>query len=307
MRNRLRQVLVILGVLWGASSRLAADEYFRPLPDTQLRLGDLGNWTETPWGLEGTEVRGYLQGEWPAGEPEEDGPPILPEPMVFDLIRPLGARRGEREVNVLGMVPLNRSFSKAGVADDPLGIVPRSPDRRGIEWAPEIEVALWDGFAVEFELPFEEARLEAYKAAAQWTFGTGLNNQFIHGTQVIVQYDVDEPLWTPTFLYLAGLKIDPVWSLLMMYGFRTEFAGRGVQERTETILNVSLFAEVTERFTLGMETNYAGAMSGVSTWLAMPQIHWDISERLTLQGGVGARFTEEFTLPEAAFRVISEF
>lgn len=36
---------------------------------------------------------------------EERGPRI-PEPMVFDLVRPLGAKRGEGEINVLGMIPL---------------------------------------------------------------------------------------------------------------------------------------------------------------------------------------------------------
>lgn len=38
---------------------------------------------------------------------EERGPRI-PEPMVFDLVRPLGAKHREGEINVLNVIPLRR-------------------------------------------------------------------------------------------------------------------------------------------------------------------------------------------------------
>lgn len=69
---------------------------------------------------------------------EEKGPRV-PEPMVFDLVRPLGALKGTVEINSLGMIPLSRTIRKVDGATDPLGLVRRSPDRRGVEWAPEIE------------------------------------------------------------------------------------------------------------------------------------------------------------------------
>ena len=50
----------------------------------------------------------------------EDDPVLIPEPMVFDLVRGLGADKGELEVNVLGVFPLESS------------------DPRETEWAPEI-------------------------------------------------------------------------------------------------------------------------------------------------------------------------
>ena len=31
--------------------------------------------------------------------------PVIPEPMVFDMMRPLGAARGELEVNALALTP----------------------------------------------------------------------------------------------------------------------------------------------------------------------------------------------------------
>lgn len=243
--------------------------------------------------------------EDPAVEGRE---PRIPEPMVFDLVRPLGALRGELEVNVLGLVPLNRARGGTAALPDPLGMVPRSPDRRGIEWAPEIEYAVWDGFAVEFELPFEERHLEAYKAAAQLTFGTAFNDTFIHGMQVIVQYDIDPRITHPTFLYIAGWRIDEVWSTLLMVGFRSEIESRrDVAERTEKLLNWSLFADVTDYMSLGLETNVATAMNGDSTLFVIPQIHWEATNDFMIQAGVGVRFATDFTLPEAGFRVIRTF
>jgi len=111
---------------------------------------------------------------------EENGPQV-PEPMVFDLIRPLGAKRGEAEVNVLGLIPLRQRSGTVDDVPDPLGLVRRSPDSQEFEWAPESELALMDGFAVEVEFPLENSHLESYKAAAQLTFGTAMGNRMIHG------------------------------------------------------------------------------------------------------------------------------
>ena len=84
------------------------------------------------------------------------------------------------------------------------------------EWAPEIEAALFDGFALEFELPFVGSELEAYKVAGQWTFGTPIQNQFFHGTQFIVGRLRHEVAWELTFLYTPGVRFDDVWSALAM-------------------------------------------------------------------------------------------
>ncbi|MCC6964995.1 MAG: hypothetical protein IT391_01760 [Nitrospira sp.] len=69
--------------------------------------------------------------------------------MVFDLVRPLGARRGEVEFNTLGLVPLTRKTRKVDDVTDLLGLVRRSPDTQGVEWAPEAEFVLTDGIALE--------------------------------------------------------------------------------------------------------------------------------------------------------------
>src|SRR5688500_18024187 len=64
-----------------------------------------------------------------------------PEPMVFDLVDPLGAPKGELEINTL------------------MDFVPRTGK---LEWQPEIEYAFADGYAAEFELPLENSTVQQY-------------------------------------------------------------------------------------------------------------------------------------------------
>lgn len=237
---------------------------------------------------------------------EEKGPRI-PEPMVFDLIRPLEAKGGEGEVNVLGLVPLRGQSKRANDVTDPLGLVRRSPDRGGLEWAPEIEYAVCDDLALEFEVPMENSYLEAYKAAGQITFGTGLNHRFIHGAQAILQYDRSPSLWTTTLLYLAGFRFDETWSIFGMFGSRAEVIGPVSNKAVEFLSNVSLFADVTDRMVAGIETNLGQTVGGNTEILVMPQLHYEIDRYWMIQAGVGVRATTGFILPEAGFRIIREF
>jgi hypothetical protein len=233
--------------------------------------------------------------------------PRIPEPMVFDLVRPLGGKGGEGELNILGLVPLGRKTRTIDDATDPLGLVRRSPDTQGLEWAPEIEYDLWDGLGVEFELPMENARVEAYKGAGQASFGTALEHRFIHGAQVIVQYDHEPKLWTTTFLYLAGFRFNDIFSVFGMFGPRTELGGRVTDRRTEWLSNVTLFADVTNRLVAGIETNSGQVINGHASLLIMPQLHYEVSKRWMIQGGIGTRITKDLTLPEIGFRFIREF
>ncbi len=237
----------------------------------------------------------------------EVGGPRIPEPMVFDLIRPLGGKRGEAEINVLSRIPLGRKARTVDEATDPLGLVRRSADRQGIEWAPEIEYDLWDGVGIEFELPIENGRIEAYKGAGQATFGTALDHRFIHGAQVIAQYEPQPKLWTTTFLYLAGVRFNETWSVFGMFGPRTELGGRVTDRRTEWLSNVTLFADVTNRLVAGIETNVGQVIDGHTSLLVMPQVHYEVSKHWMIQGGAGTQITKGLTLPEIGFRLIREF
>lgn len=224
--------------------------------------------------------------------PELADAPRIPEPMVFDLIRPLGAPRGELEINVLNIA----SFR---------------PNHGQYEWAPEIEYAVFDGFAVEYEIPIEETKVLAQKFAAQYTFGAAFNNAFIHGVQGIAYFDTRHGDFTPTVLYVAGVRFDETWSLLGMfggsYGAQTfPFSEEPPLTGTDLITNVTLFANATDRLVLGVETNHSRQLRGPAELLVMPQAHFELTRRFTLQIGYGLRDDVEGRRGELAFRVIWE-
>lgn len=221
-----------------------------------------------------------------------DGPRI-PEPMVFDLVRGLGARQGELEINVLNLVPF------------------RPDGRTRYEWAPEIEYAVFDGFAVEFELPIFNTEIEAVKFAAQYTFGTAFDDAFIHGIQGISQYNFEGNNWATAVLYLAGIRLSEKWSLFGMFGFNSgelvfPFDDFTPRQGLDVLVNLSAFYEITDDFLVGVETNVARAMLGSGDILIMPQFHWHLTENYTLQFGLGIRDDGLQTFPELGFRLIWE-
>ncbi|MBA4285635.1 MAG: hypothetical protein C0434_08910 [Xanthomonadaceae bacterium] len=232
--------------------------------------------------------------------------PNIPEPMVFDLIRPLGVRKGELEVNVLGLKPLSRlstsdeQFDFIGGSDDPTG------RRDSLELAPEIEYGLFDNFAVELELPIAHGELAAVKGAAQYTFGGGRRPRFTHGVQSIVFHDLSSHSIASSLLYLAGYRFSPRWSTLAMLGANREFGGDNPGSRTLGILNATLFAEMAPRWTLGLETNYANTARGNASLLVMPQVHTRLSPRFSSQFGVGTQKREGSLAAELVFRLVAE-
>lgn len=218
--------------------------------------------------------------------------PDIPEPMVFDLVRQLGARKGELEFNVLNLVPFRKG--------EPT-----------YEWAPEVEYALFDGFAIEFEIPIFDMEIAAHKFAAQYTFGTAFNDAFIHGAQAIALYNIEEKEFVPTFLYVAGIRFDERWSALGMFGgsYGTQvfpFSDEPNQNGVDVITNLSIFADINDRITLGVETNYSRQVRGIGEFLVMPQIHIDTHRHVKLQFGYGLRDDETKSHGELGFRIIAE-
>ena len=67
---------------------------------------------------------------------------------------------------------------------------------------------------------------------------------------------------------------------------------------------MSLFADVTDRLVVGVETNYQQETTGPAALLLMPQFQWQMRRHLNVQGGAGYRFATDGNLPEAAIRVI---
>ncbi|MGR9088929.1 MAG: hypothetical protein ACU841_17940 [Gammaproteobacteria bacterium] len=188
--------------------------------------------------------------------------PHIPEPMVFDLVRPLGVDKGELEINSLVQYSRHGEF----------------------EWAPEIEFAPWNDFALELELPFDNTRLQEYKIAAQGTFGV-FRRQFIHGWQAIGRYDRNSKTYAGDLLYLNGYSSKNQWSVFNMAGIRLADDDRSV--RAVGLLNNSFFYALSERFSAGIELNNEFNNHKRWRYLITPQLHIDMDRNMSVQLGAG--------------------
>ncbi|MFN4261407.1 MAG: hypothetical protein ACK4RK_19145 [Gemmataceae bacterium] len=130
----------------------------------------------------------------------------------------------------------------------------------------------------------------------------------IHGFQGILYIDRTEWSVTPTLLYIGAVRFDDVYSALGMIGLSREFGGQQEGPNfTFLLANATLFAEVTERLTLGLESNLASDLLGNTAILLMPQIHWEFARGFNLQFGVGVRAESTSFIGEGAFRLVYEF
>lgn len=212
--------------------------------------------------------------------------PHVPEPMIFDMMRPLGAQRGELEVNTLATAPLS------------------GPDG-SIAWAPEIEYAFADGFAVEFELPFEDTHLTELKLGLQGAFGTFNGGRSAHGVQYLGIYDRHSKRYASSAAYMLAHRFNDRWSTLSMVGL-WDFSRGGGTGRNAAIVNHSTFYDVAKGSIVGLEVNYRGGHEGYV--LLMPQLHQRLGGAVNVQLGVGAQKDRDAPFrPKAGVRLIREF
>lgn len=208
--------------------------------------------------------------------------PEIAEPMVFDLVRPLGARRGELEVNTL---------AQRDVAGP----------HREVEWAPEVELAVADGMAVELELPFAGRRLTDLKLGLQGTFGLIDGGRGIHGVQYLGLWNRAARRWESSLLYVVGYRFGARVSTLSMIGVG-DVSSAGAAERA-LLVNHTSFYEAGDDTTLGVEVNVRAGRERAT--LVMPQVHQALSPRLELQAGMGARReTGDEWRPRAGLRLV---
>lgn len=218
-------------------------------------------------------------------EAETDYPDV-PEPMIFDMMRPLGAKRGEMEANILATTPLS------------------GPDGT-VQWAPEVEYALTDGFAIEGELPFEDGRLVELKLGLQAAFGTFNGGRSAHGVQYLGIYDRDARHYRSSFAYMLAHRYNDRWSSVSMAGLG-DVSFSGGHGRNAAIVNHSLFYDSADGQVLGLEINYRGGSEGYV--LAMPQIHQRLAAKVNVQAGLGAERPHGGVFrPKAGIRLIREF
>lgn len=209
--------------------------------------------------------------------------PHIPEPLAFDLVRGLGARKDEVEVNNLTMVDV-----KTGV----------------VHWAPEAEWAFTDGYAVELELPMLGRELESVKVALQGTLPSPWG-QFAHGWQTFANVALDDAATDAVLLYIFGQRFAGQWSYLTMWGGNVGLTQQGYESITG-LVNASLFVDVREWQTWGLETN--SELKNTDDWAVrvLPQAHFQISQRLRLQLAAGIEVHDREIAPLAATRLILE-
>lgn len=219
-----------------------------------------------------------------------DSAPHIPEPMVFDMVRPLAARRGELEANALALFPLSAPGEK-------------------IDWAPEIEYAFADGHAAELELPFENGRLTSGKIGLQGTFGTFAADKAVHGWQFLGIVDRDTGRVESSLLYIVGVRYSPRWTSLTMVGVNIPNERHRAGERRDNALlvNHSVFRDFSPRTTAGIEFNVRAGRRDTS-WLIIPQLHQRLAPDIMMQAGAGIQKpANRRAHPNAALRMIKEF
>ena len=218
----------------------------------------------------------------------------IPEPLMFDLVRGLGAKQGELEVNALADFPLN------------------DVSNRGVEWAPEIEYALFNNFAVEFELPMNNFEIEAYKMAIQWTIGSSKDNKFIHGIQVLGESYVHDDIFELNFLYVPAYRFNEIWSAIGLFGVMFETGSDAPDKNNTIILNASVFADLSKHTIVGLELNNTNTMiqqvdDNEMELLVLPQVHYEFESGFSFQFGIGPRFSQGKTDASSVLRVIQSF
>lgn len=212
--------------------------------------------------------------------------PHIPEPMVFDMIRPLGAHQGEFETNALATSPLSGSD-------------------RVTHWAPEAELAFADGMAIEFEFPFQDDRLTEYKLGLQSTFGTFNHGRSVHGVQYLGIYDRESHTYLNSLVYMLGNRFNSRWSTMSMIGL-ADISWSRSSRRNDLILNHSTFYDATDSTVLGLEVNYLTGHD--SHILLMPQIHRRLTRLANIQFGLGVnKNRSESARPEVGMRLIHQF
>jgi hypothetical protein len=209
----------------------------------------------------------------------------IPEPLIFDLVRPLGARTGEIEVNTLA------TWRKDG----------------RIQWAPEVEMVVGRGIALEFELPGEGRQLTHYKLAAQGKLrrpGLFRNDRYIHGWQAITEIPRHGHEAETAGLYISGVRWSRAVSSLSLNGVAVE--GNRGHRSASALLNNTLFAEWRSTPVLGLETNLR-VRRGLTDAKIVPQIHRHLGSGLHLQAGIGVhRIPGHQTRPLVALRLVRE-
>jgi hypothetical protein len=194
----------------------------------------------------------------------------IPEPLLFDMIRGLDARRGELELNALVQTSPRRSPAFSG--------------------GPEVEYVFAKGHGLEVELPVSTSGVDAWKGSLQGTLPHPTGH-FNHGWLLTGEYLLGDPGARVTGTYIAALRFNRHWSALTMIGGRIE-KQRGAGTKRFGVLNPSLFFDASPYVTIGLEMNSLLEDDGTTDLVLLPQLHWQPTKEWKVQLGGGAHVDE---------------
>jgi hypothetical protein len=211
----------------------------------------------------------------------------IPEPLFFDLVRGLDSKKGDAEINVLSSLnPSNGTFSVA----------------------PEFEISIKDGTAIEFELPTQDLNLSGYKFGVQQRI---LNKKkLIGGIQGFYETNKGLNEHEIYILPILGTKLSKKVSFLSVSGLAVHLQEKYITPKL--IANGTLFYELNSKTVLGLEINHSNDLKDSNKkrnleMRILPQIHRRIGKDYGLQIGAGVELSDGIINPIIAIRLIREF
>lgn len=222
------------------------------------------------------------------------------EPLYIDLIRDLGARKGEKEINVgFGMADEKNYTSYTGFAEYEFAVA----DRLGLEVEVPFEICQGQqrDDSDNFDMP--ENRLEGLKVATQYTFWVSEKYQTSMAVGYIQEFELscfsdlshkgkvfEGTLYNPIFI--AAKRLTPHIHTLLYTGPLIEQKFETNEWNTSAEVNANLHYVFTNGNFVGLETNMEFSNEKPSIVLR-PQAKLQFSDRVSLGLAVGIPATEQ--------------
>jgi hypothetical protein len=187
----------------------------------------------------------------------------VPEPLLIDWVRALGARAGEFEVNALGVLQTNGAF----------------------EVAPEVEWVPFNGLGVELEAVIKRDGFEGVKLAGQLTLLSDARAGLGHGLQVVGRWQRGTNVVSVTALHLAQARLGARGSLGVMAGIEA-----GTDGRVAFAFHPTLGVRLHDRLSLVVESNGRAGPWGLEGAL-IPHLRADLPHLGSAQLGAGPTVT----------------
>jgi hypothetical protein len=219
----------------------------------------------------------------------------VPEPMLFDMIRSLGGKAGEREVGI--------------------GVSRRAEE---LELGTEVELIVADGHAFELELLNPQAEHRAVRGVYQATLGRALDGRLLHGPHLVGAHAPGLGRTEGSAVYVLSARLSPQWSVLGMAGGKLDYGAAPRPEGSEgpagppelrrsAVVNASLFRDLSDSFIVGLEGTWEQRPTGLGEVEVLPQLRWDLDEGFHVQAGLGLTAENGLVRPISSMRVSHAF